>query len=362
VKPLTNNKTQFTSKKQNTQKYLKKVLEELKTHSYVYFEGNRIVNLKQLSLYNGLYWDTYKYKVSLNDSINQNIYIKINKNKDVISQKHLKLEQYIIESYENMQYLHNALTQFPGYASIEPIACFPEWLTLITKESLGTDVWSIIRQKAKFYPVESNLQKLKWICWKCGKWLSIFQQITRRQDLEPFDFDPIIHYLDSLLVKLVYHQKSHFSNEFRTKIINFCQQLIECVPESDRMVAGIHGDFAPVNILVHKDEIVVLDLELPKYGIIYWDSSYFYYHLSTLLEIPIYRPVTIAKLQDSFIKGFGTPLHQTKEAVLLCTIHNIIQSLLYLTYHRQNVNWYRRLYDRICYKKCINKLRKLCKS
>jgi hypothetical protein len=342
---------------------LKNVLEELTASPSRYFERDEISTFKQLSVYHGLYWDTYKYSLRFSDGRDKNIYIKIRKEgkNDFESKKRLELQQHIKNSYENLQRVYEAFKQFPGYSSIKPIACFPEWLTLVTEESPGTDVWTIIREKAKFYPSEPDLRLLERYCHTCGKWLALFQQITREPDRDPFEFDSVIELFDSYLSRLVYYRNVTFPDEFRKRIIDFCWQLVLSIPNDDRIVVGIHGDFGPGNILVQNDEITVLDIETPKYGLIYWDSTYFHNFLNRLLEIPIYRPATIAKLQKAFIRGFGTSLEPSKKAVTLCMIHNVIQSLLYLAYHRENVTWYRKLFDKILYKKHIQWLRKTCR-
>jgi len=277
---------------------LKNVLEELTAHPFRYFEHDEMAALEQISVYRGLYWDTYKYSLRFSNEKGKHIYIKISKEgkNDIEPEKRTELQQCINDSYENLQRVHEGFKPFPGYSSIKPIACFPEWFTLITEESPGTDVWTIIREKAKFYPSEPDLKLLEKYCHACGKWLALFQQITREPDRDPFEFAPVIELFDSYLSRLVSHQKVSFPDKLRKRIINFCRQLVLSIPDSDRTVTGIHGDFAPVNILIHNDEITVLDIETPKYGLVYWDSIYFHYHLSSLLEIPIYRPATVAGL------------------------------------------------------------------
>ncbi len=338
---------------------LKNVFKELAGHPFKYFEYEKIVTFEQLSVYRGLSWDTYKYRVSFPDGEYKNIYIKTSKESgnQMKPKKHLELQQHITDSYENLQRVHEGFKKFPDYSSIKPLTCFPEWLTLITEESLGRDVWSIIREKAKFYPSEITLQKLENICQACGKWLALFQQITKNPDCDLYKFDSIIELFDTYLSRLERRQNITFPGKFREKIIDFCQQLVLSIPDEDRIVTEIHGDFAPVNILVHNDEIIVLDIETPKYGPIYWDVTYFHYHLSTLLDVPIYRPTTITRLQEAFMQGCEISLDPSKKVVTLCTIHNVIISLLFLVYHREHVSWYRKLYDRILYKKLICRLR-----
>ncbi len=338
------------------------VLEELKTQPFKYFEQDKIMTLEQVHVYRGLYWDTYKYKVSFPDTVNY-IYLKVNTEVENYAgaTKRSDFQQQVMDSYTNLQRLYEGFRPFSGYSVIKPIACFPEWLTLVTEESPGTDVWSIIREKAKFYPSATDVKELENICQSCGKWLTLFQQITRTPEQDPYDLSTIIELFDSYLSKLVNHPNGMFPGEYQEQVIDFCRQLVLSIPDDDRVVSGIHGDFAPVNILIQNGEITVLDLETPKYGLMYWDSTYFHYHLSTLLEIPIYRPATVAKLQQAFVHGFGTPLDPSKPAVTLCMIHNVIQSLLYLAEHRQNVNWYRKLYDSILYRKHIQWLQNTCR-
>lgn len=341
---------------------LEKILKELKTQPLKYFEREQVIALEQASVYSGLYWNTYRYKVDFSNT-RKYIYIKVHKEAENLTNqaKRSELQQRVGASYENLSRVYASFKAFSGYSVIKPIACFPEWIALITEESPGIDLWTLIRKKAKFYPSKTNLHLLKKYCRACGKWLAIFQQITRRPDLDPCEFDSFIETLDSSLSTLIHKQNSMFSNEFRQRIIGFCQQLILSIPDEDRMVSGLHYDFAPVNILIHEDKITVLDLEDLRNGVIYYDSIYFYYHLNLLLETPIYRPATVAKLQKAFIEGFGTLLDLSKNVVTLCLIHNVIDSLLYLSHHREHVSWYKKLYDKLLYKKHIHWLQNVCR-
>ncbi|MCP4337308.1 MAG: hypothetical protein GY799_00115 [Desulfobulbaceae bacterium] len=191
--------------------------------------------------------------------------------------------------------------------------------------------------------------------------MALYQQITREPDQDPFEFDSVFELFDSYLSRLVHHRNVTFPDKLRKTIMDFSQQLVTSIPDKDLTVVGIHGDFAPINILIHNDEITVMDIEPAKYGLIYWDPIYFNGHLNSLLENPIYRPATLATLQNAFIDGFGTALDPSKGVVTLCLIHNVILSLLYLATHRKDVNWSRRLYDKIRYKKHVQWLQKTCR-
>ena len=341
---------------------IKNILEELKTHPAKYFQKEEVLALEQIFVYHGLYgWNSYRYKVRFPDTVTY-IWIKVQKSvgNDTDPAKQLKIQQTVKVSYTNLQFLYEKFKAFPGYSVIKPIACFPEWFAWVTEESSGTDIWTLIRKKAKFYPSETDLHSLENYCYKCGRWLALFQQITRRPDLDPFEFDAVLELLDDYLSRLVSRQNVTFSEELRRKIITYCQQLILLIPEEDRIVAGNHRDFAPGNILFHDDEIIVLDVEPEEYGTIYRDATYFFHYLIRLQEIPIYRAITITKLQQAFVQGFGTSLDPLKSVVTLYGIQNTLQTLLHLAIDREHVSWYHRVYDKILFKKQVHWLQKIC--
>jgi hypothetical protein len=346
----------------NQNRLLKKVLEALHTNPWKYFAKNDIMLMRQLSVHWGLYWDTYHYLLQFSDNASKSIYIKIRKEgeKELASTEALELQRKIRASYENSTHLHQHFTQFSGFSSVKPVACFPEWLALVTEGSPGENVWSLLRAKAKFYPSLATLKKLEHICWACGQWLALFQRMTRAPEQDPFEFHAIITKLETYLADLAYEPPLAVPKEFRQRILTHCQRLAQSIPDQDRSVVGIHGDFAPVNILTDHSAITVIDIGAPKFGIVYWDASYFYYHLETLLELPIYRPTTVRKLQQAFLQGFGVSLEPTKHVVNLCLIHNMVNSLLYYTEHRKQVNWSRKVYDRIRYRRYIQQLCQLC--
>lgn len=349
---------------------LKSILEELQAHPFQYFEEDRMLAIEQATVYHGLGgWDSYKYKMIFSDMVKY-IYIKIQRNvsNDTDPAKLSQFQQTISASYQNLQYLYEKFQAFPGYSVIKPIACFPEYFAWISEENHGTDVWTIIRKKAKFYPSEKDMNLLKTYCYKCGRWLALFQQITRRPELDPFKFNQMIELLDTYLSRLVQRQYDTFPDKFRKMIIEYCQQIISLIPEEDRIVSGNHGDFCPGNILIHNDEIIVLDIEPAEYGTIYRDSTYFYHYLNSLLELPIYRPTIVTQLQKAFVQGFGISLDASeKKMITLYMIQNIIQSLLYLAFDRQDISrynklpWYNKLYDKILFKKYVHWLQKECR-
>ncbi len=340
---------------------LQNVLQELHQHAETFFEQERILQCEQMSLYHGLYWDTYRYNVVFpeNETV---IYIKIPLQIDdhPLFKTQQELQEHIQASYTHLQHLYTAFHPYPGYSVIKPIACFPEWFALITQESPGTDVWTIIREKARFFPAEAELNELRDICQKCGKWLAVFQHITKDSSPGQFDGQQMMALFDELLGKLVRHPNADFSDEFKHNVLQACQRFIDDMPEKDREISGLHGDFAPVNILIHDGHITVLDIETPQYGLIYWDAAYFHYQVNSLTDVPIYRPAAIRTMQESFLAGLGKPLDFSQHAVLICLVHNIIQSLLYFAEHRRHVAWYKKIYDTIRYKKHVQWLRHVC--
>ena len=312
-----------------------------------------------ITVYN---WNTYKYRACSLYENDKNIYIKIKRvGNEIEDKERVKLQQHIKDSYQNLLRVYTEFKQFPGYSSIKPIAHFPEWFSIVTEESRGADVWTILREKAKCYPSKTNIKKLEALCRKCGTWLTLFQQLSIKETKNiPYDFGAKIEMYDFHLKRLVHSQNNTFPDELRKRIVDFCWQLVPSIPKRDCGIVGVHGDYAPVNILMHNDEITILDIETPKTGIVHWDSTYFAYHLSSLLENPIYRPMTIAKLKKAFFQGVGQSIKPSEKIVTFCMIHHVIQALLYIDVHRKNVHWHKKMYDKILYNRHIHWLKKTC--
>ncbi len=82
-------------------------------------------------------------------------------------------------------------------------------------------------------------------------------------------------------------------------------------------VAGCHGDFLPGNVFVTPSSVDVIDFEGYHEGPTWLDATYFLVHLELYFARP-WLKTRLRRLQDAFLRGFGTEPAADPAAYELC--------------------------------------------
>jgi len=253
----------------------------------------------------------------------RNIFIKVYKLKNG-SKDHLNMMQdRVKKDYEVTKFLNDSFTEYSGFSTAKPIVCFPELLAHVIEESPGQNFQKVLTTEARFYPKHQTLEKLCSLCYHCGQWLRIFQNVTQAEVKEKFNLDWMIEYVDLRLKKLVDNPKALFDQERRKHVLRYFDLQRKYINGSDLSMCGVHADFCPGNMLVNDTEVIGIDFAMYQCGSIYHDITHFYHQLELLLMKPIFRPIVISKLQNSFLKGYDENFDKNNPMFKLFRVQHI---------------------------------------
>jgi hypothetical protein len=237
-----------------------------------------------------------------------------------------RLRDRVRRDFETTSFFFNGFRNRAGYATAEPILCFPERLAVVMRESGGANLRDLIARQARFYPGERALAKLAKHAYECGKWLRIFQGLTEESIQDRLSLPDLIEDIDRRLRRL--EDGQWLSWGWRSRILRYLEKQATLVKESDLGLCGVHADFSPSNVLVNGNEVIVLDFTMYRIGSVYHDLTYFHRYFENFLHKPIFRPRTITALQDSFLKGYGKTISPASPIFRLFKMRHVICHLI----------------------------------
>jgi hypothetical protein len=198
--------------------------------------------------------------------------------------------------------LHAALGNAEEFGIVKPVAYYPEDLAMVTEEAPGAPLSNVITRHARLWPSAAKLDQLATHCRRAGQALAAIQQATR--EVSRYDPAELIEYIDVRMQRLLESGRVPFSAADRRQILRFLEAAIAAVPLEQLGLCGCHSDYAPFNVLAAAEKITVADFTMFKPGSVYNDLTYFYHRLEGYLHKPVYRPQTIARLQEEFLRGY----------------------------------------------------------
>lgn len=312
------------------QNVIPQIFEEVvkRTFTDTHVQHNRAIRYRPLARIKRPFSEVMKFEIELESSIKKNVVVKVF-NPKKMSEKHLEAwRKRVRKDFEVTKMFFDAFKHYPGYSTAEPILCFPEILAITMEESLGVNFGDLVIRKAKLYPRKATLEELSEQSYECGRWLRIFQGITRQQMRGRFRLDGLIDDIDQRLRKLVSEQGSWFSSSLRSQVLNYLEKQASLVDDPDLDLCGVHADLSPSNVLINGREVIVLDFAMYKIGSVYHDVVYFYRSLENVLHKPIFRPGTIAILQESFLKGYNETVSPASPMFRLFKVRHVICHLV----------------------------------
>ena len=297
-------------------KTLNLVTEELQTNHRRYFnlhEKPRLIPITYCERPNSFIW---KYIIDGN-STRKSIHIKIHKKP--CTGEHCRTE------YEILKSLYAAFEQYPRYSVVKPIACFPEYSIIITEDAEGEKLSAQIKQRAKhFSPDQTKFIELAKCFFSTGEWLKLFQSVTqipRRIALRECGL------LESIPKAFKRWNELGINSRIQFQIIHYFEQQISKLGSEMIEMSGRHGDFAPHNIIVNHERIIVFDFPNYEDGPIYYDVARFYASLLTYTKNPLYSSKKINQLLNIFIEGYRKETDFSSEIFDLFVIYRMVYYL-----------------------------------
>jgi hypothetical protein len=252
--------------------------------------------------------------------------------------------------------LYDILKENTSYSVPRTIAFFPEEIAIVTEESYGKTLMSLIGKKGKGYPKQSVIDELSQYCHALGGWLQTFQNLTRSTSSQRWDKAELMHYINLRLSKL---EKSRLCirHEDTCRIQRYLEQLLKQTNEDKTFLCGVHGDLGLSNILVSSKKITVLDFPMYKIGSFYDDLTYVFMRIEYFLFNPLFRKSVIIRLQNAFLDGYKNGFDEKNSLFTAYCMKHKINRLVDIS-KIENISLIKKLYQTQQFKNFLNKINK----
>jgi hypothetical protein len=284
------------------------------------------------------------------------IYIKFIHIKNDSTEYHARIIKRMKNDFFITTKLYDLLKENSSYAVPRIIAFFPEEMALITEESDGKTLLSLLRKKGKGYPKQRVMDELEQYCQTLGGWLQTFQNLTRITSSQSWDEAEFINYINLRLSKL---EKSWLCirQEDTYRIQRYLEQLLQQATEDKKFLCGVHGDIGLSNILVSSKKITVLDFPMYKIGSFYDDLTYIFMRIEYLLFNPLFRISVITKLQNAFLEGYKNEFDRKNSLFMAYCMKHRVNRLVDLS-KVDNLSMVKKIYQIQQFKRFLNKINK----
>lgn len=236
-----------------------------------------------------------------------------------------------LTEYTNMKQLYPVFaSEFVDIGIPRPLDFLSDMNLLVVEYVQGEKFSDWAVRKNKFWSSEEVRSQLKSYVVNAGKWLSVFHNETKVEDLVFLESD-IFSTIDGFIGRL----KNFGMDEVLGDLTAFLKEVGPLFKDILLPVALIHGDFGLQNINVSGDKLYVFDLQRKHSEVIYHDICYFLITLETLNPYPsnvFFSRSFFIKLQKHFLEGyFGTGFCLENEmliAIKLYYIRSLLQRIL----------------------------------
>jgi hypothetical protein len=219
--------------------------------------------------------------------------------------------------------VYDAMRQFRDIAAVQPVACYPDELTLVTVESKGQTLLCHLERHAKWFPSGGAIESLEQTMRAVGRWIGVMQTVQEPGGTAALS--DIRDYIDVRLRRLIATPLARFTCNDRERVLGHIADLSASVPPEDLKNVLIHADLAVGNVLVDDARVVVLDFAMSSSGTRLHDLTRMFLQLDLLCAKPQFRRTVVNRLQTALLRGFDRDM---------TTSHPLFRLLLLL--HRVN--------------------------
>jgi hypothetical protein len=230
------------------------------------------------------------------------IFLKVLKPQTAAPEHRELARRRVVHEFETTARVHAQMQGLSGCATVRPIACFPDDLVLITERAQGETLGSLLEREATWYPSGDNLSRVEEHLARTGRWIRTFQE--QMPSGGAFSLPGMREYIDVRLRRLTGMRLAAFSEGWRSGLLRYFDARSREVEGGDLAESAIHADIAPGNVLVNREEIIVIDFAMATMGGKYHDVSRLYTQLEFFKCKPKFRPAVIDRLQAALISGF----------------------------------------------------------
>lgn len=252
------------------------------------------------------------------------VFIKLYRN--TRQRSHEKMIEKIRSDYEIARFWYDHFADSPQYRVVRPVLALPEQYLFASEESSGEDLYQLILKKAAFFPAVEDLQLLCGHLRRVGEWLHYKKKVMHQSGVR-YRIEDLQAYMDVRLKLLSEDARRGFPLSLHKRVLDYLETRGGAVPENDLGVSISHSDFNPSNILVGSDTVTVLDFgrRVEEHDLL--DLSKLHFQLTLLTLKPQYRTITIERLQQSLLEGFGDAPAGERLMFRMLTMRNILTHL-----------------------------------
>ncbi len=165
--------------------------------------------------------------------------------------------------YRFLRSVYERFRGVPRLAVVKPVAYLEDCTALIIGHAEGKLLsYRIKRRQNRMAGVLWQDERLKEDCYMCGKWLALLHSYHLLEN-EQYDVQVLIQYIELRLKKLI--DKSILEKEFCDRVMRYLFQNLSRLSPNDLVRVKTHGDYAPYNVLVSGNELVVFDPSVGGY-------------------------------------------------------------------------------------------------
>ncbi len=252
------------------------------------------------------------------------VYVKLYRNRS--NRTHERCMEKIVEDYRVARFWYDKFADSQQYQVVRPTMVIPEKYLFVTEESKGENLFNLILKNAKWMPSSANMDMLCKHLRNVGGWLG-YKKTIMTDPADRYNLMDLKEYMDVRLKILLETPTIGIDEVYRKRILDFVDESVEQIPNSDLLMSTSHSDFNPGNILVNDATVTVLDFGRLVKECFLLDASKLHFQLWLLTLKPIYRPGTIRHLQSALWEGFGDPGIEQRMIFRLIMIRNILTHL-----------------------------------
>lgn len=240
------------------------------------------------------------------------------------SERARKLAQLETE-YRVLKDLCAMFANFSSLGVVQPVACFPDDLALITREFPGAPLSKILSTATRPVAAAATRSLARNLCRLAGSWLSHFQRLPHHHSAALYDLDEILLYCDHRLRLISSRDAGRLSS--LSRITRRLEKLAASVEPADRRIVVRHNDFRPDNILATPDRLVVLDFTGFTYGPPLYDVLKFWTRVDLFGLARPWAQSRVHRLKLAFLEGYQDPVDPASPIVRLLLAANLIDLL-----------------------------------
>ena len=213
------------------------------------------------------------------------------------------------QEYRFLESTYEQFRDVPQLSAVKPVTYLEDFGALITEHTDGERLSSRIKRRLnRLSALLGEDERVRRDCYMCGKWLALLHTYELPSNLQ-YNLEELIEYIDVRLKRLA--DRSGLERDFCGRVLAYLLHILSMVPPEERVRVKTHGDYAPYNIMVSGDELVVFDPSvgsyfgrLGNYCSRYEDIVHFYNFLRGMSS-QIVGSRTRTVLVSSFLEGYN---------------------------------------------------------